>query len=592
MIINKKLNGGIAICFAISSLFTGCSEFESREFVIDKPQSLIDQEALDAYSELKTYVNYNSQPNFKLGVELPLAEVASNGVLYRLMQSHFDEINFTRLNHMDFVPADGTPVMDALNNALETNQSVGMPIHAGHLVQHSNQRAAYLNTLIPDLIIPGQSGTVVVENFESRTVGSNFPVFYSTSNTSGTAVISTDPVAGATNSGKTLKLAGPTPGTDGNRLFPQYQVNLPAGVTLGDVKRLLLDVNAANGRQGAGISLGVNTTFGAVPAGRFIKANPNLSLEGIGAVHNVWSRNLPLDITKFPLTNAEKALNSFVLTVGNETGGANMHLDNIRLEWQKIGQVIPKTPAERKTIYTAELDKWIKAVGTAGKDKIKSWSVVYEPLDDNDPTKLRTGVGAGTLPANTFYWQDFLGRDYAATAIKMLKQYANATDKIFITETNLVDKPAKVAGLRDFITYTEGQGGQVDGIATELALNVDADKAKIEAMLQGIAASGKLIKISALDIGTGTTTASATSALYQQQSDMYKWFVKAYYNFIPAAQRAGITFRSPHDRVSGDSWRPNEPVGLWTRFTTGSTVKAGYQRKPAYLGVVEALQGK
>lgn len=267
-------------------------------------------------------------------------------------------------------------------------------------------------------------------------------------------------------------------------------------------------------------------------------------------------------------------------------------MDNIRLEWAQVGEIIPKTPAERKAIYTAELDKWIKAIGEAGKDKINSWSVIYQPMDEADPTQLRTKPATGTIPANTFYWQDYLGKDYAAIAIGMLKQYANANDKIFFTETNLVDNLGKIQGLKDFITYTEGKGAQVDGIATELALNVDADKAKIETMLQSLATTGKLIKISALDIGTGTTTAQATPALYQQQADMYKWFVKAYYDLIPANQRAGITFRSPHDRTSGDSWRPNEPVGLWTRFTTGSTVKAGLQRKPAYQGVIEALQGK
>jgi len=585
MNIYKKLTGCISIGIVMSSLFVACSEFEDREFTVDKPQSIIDQEERDAYNELKTYVDYNSQPNFKLGAELALTDVSGNSVLYRLMQSQFDEINFTRLNHMDFVQANGTPVIDNLNAALEVNKSVGMPIHAGHLVQHSNQNATYLNSLIPDLIIPGPTGTYLVENFESRTVGSSYPVYYSTGDVSGTARISTDPVAGAANSGKTLKLDGP-------RAFPQYQVNLPAGVTLGDCKKLLLDANAAGGNQGAGISLGISTSFGPVPSGRFNKFNPGKSLEAIGAVTNAWGRNLELDLATFAFTDAEKQLNSFVLTFGNETGGANMHLDNIRLNWAKLGQVIPKTPAERKTIYTAELDKWIKAIGVAGKDKVKSWSVIYQPMDETNPSQLRSKPATGTLPANTFYWQDFLGKDYAAIAISMLKQYANATDKIYFTETNLVDNPAKIQGLKDFITYTEGKGVMVDGIATELALNVGADKVKIESMLQALAATGKLIKISALDIGTGTTTAQATAALYQEQSEMYKWFVKAYYAAIPAAQRAGITFRSPHDRVSGDTWRPNEPVGLWTRFTSGSTVNAGFQRKPAYVGVVEALQGK
>ena len=62
------------------------------------------------------------------------------------------------------------------------------------------------------------------------------------------------------------------------------------------------------------------------------------------------------------------------------------------------------------------------------------------------------------------------GKDYAAIAIELLKQYANAQDKVFFTETNLVDNPSKIQGLAQFISYTEGKGQQVDGIATELAL--------------------------------------------------------------------------------------------------------------------------
>lgn len=582
MKIYRKLTGGILTCIAMSSLLIACSEFAEREFTIDKPQSIIDQEKLDSYKELKSYIDYSGQPNFKLGVELTLATVAdSTNILYRLMRRHFDEVNFTRLNHMDFVPADGIPVMTNLTAALEVNKMVGMPVYAGHLVQHSNQNATYLNKLIADLITPGETGTVVVENFESRTVGNSYPVFYSTDNTAGTATIAVDPVANG-NSGKTLKLFG-------NRVFPQYQVNLPAGVTLGNCKKILFDMNAANGRYGAGMRLGISTAFGTVAIQGF---NPNKSAADAGAPDGSWGRKLSLDLTTYPFTEAEKQLSSFVMTFGSETGTADMHIDNIALEWAKAGQVIPKTVEEKKTIITAELDKWIKAIGGAGKDKVSAWSVVYQPMDETNPSQLRSGPATGSTPANTFYWQNYLGKDYAAIAIEMLKKYANENAKIFFTETNLADNPAKIQGLKDFISYTEGKGSHVDGIATELALNVGADKSKVETMLQALAATGKLIKISALDIGTGGNTSQATPALYQDQAEMYKWFVKAYNSFIPAAQRAGITFRSPHDRASDDSWRPGEPVGLWTRFTSGSTVNAGYQRKPAYLGVVEAFQSK
>src|SRR5690606_5511645 len=311
------------------------------------------------------------------------------------------------------------------------------------------------------------------------------PAYYSTANTAGTITVDTDP---AGKSGKTLRLVG-------NRVFPQFQVTLPQGVKLGDCKSVAIDLRGtgSTGRFGAGMRLGITTALGGPVTFTNYKSPADW-----GAPDGDWGRGvIDLPLEAMNLTTAQKELTSFVMTVGSETGSADYLMDNVSIKWAKVGQVIPKTPEERKTIFTAELDKWIKAIGEAGKDKIKSWSVIYQPLDDNDPSKLRTGVGVGTLPANTFYWQDYLGKDYAATAVKMLKQYANPSDKIFFTETNLVDKPAKIQGLMDFIAYTEDQGAQVDGIATELALNVGADKAKVEAMFQSLAATGKLIKIAA-----------------------------------------------------------------------------------------------
>src|SRR5690606_20007855 len=114
---------------------------------------------------------------------------------------------------------------------------------------------------------------------------------------------------------------------------------------------------------------------------------------------------------------------------------------NMTLHWEKTGQTIIKTPAEKKEIFTAELDKWVKVIGEAGKETVKSWSVVYQPMDEGVASKIRSGVGMEELPANTFFWQDFLGKDYASIAIKMIKQYANPEAQIFFTETNLIDNP-------------------------------------------------------------------------------------------------------------------------------------------------------
>ncbi|MFC5283036.1 endo-1,4-beta-xylanase [Pedobacter alpinus] len=578
MKINRKINRGIMACVMISSLLSACTEFETNDIVVDKPQSIIDQEVLDGYVKLKTAVDNASQPNFKLGVELTINDIINNGVFYRLMQTHFDQAALS-INHMDFVGTDGVVALGNLPLALDTNKAVGMGAYAGNLVWHEKQQAAYLNSLIADIPVPGQILNDVVADFNTDALGKVYP----TTSAAIRATVVADPDG---RSGNALRILRNTGGNN----YPQILVTLPVGRTLGQYSSVSIDFKGAGccGLFGGGMQLGISTQLGT-PANIKGYGGPS----SFGVADNVWGRGtINLSLSNLNLTTAEKALTTFYVTIGSNTGAPDYLLDNLTLKGVILAPPIVKTPEEKRTIITAELRKWIKAVGEAGKDKVQSWGVVYQPMDETTPANLRSGVSINPKPANVFYWQDYLGKDYAAVAIGMLKQYANPTDKIFFTETNLVDNPAKIQGLKDFITYTAGKGGQVDGIATELALNIDADKGKIEAMLQSLATSGKLIKIRALDIGTGGTTPNATPALYQQQAEMYKWFVKAYFTKIPAAQRAGITFKSAIDRASGDSWRGNEPVGLWTNVKSGSTVNVGIQRKPAYLGVLEALQGK
>lgn len=562
---NTKWYKRLAIYIAVSALLGSCAEFETRDFVIDKPQSLIEQEERDTYNDLKTYVNYDGQPHFRLGVELSAADLASNNVFYRLMQQHFDEVSLTgELNHANAIQDNGAVVFsDNLRAALEKHASSNMFTHMGHLLQHENQASAYLNALVADILIPGESGTTMLFNFEEDALGKTYSVMGA-----GSTTVTTDPDG---KSGKVLHVLGP-------QTFPQFEVNLPEGLKLGEAKSITIDFKGDGccGLYGQGMRMAVSTSLGNVTLSNY-KSPSEFGAPGIS-----WFREgIILPIADLNLNNAQKELTSFVLTIGSATGGADYLIDNISVQWEKLGGKIVKTPEEKAEIFTAELEKWIAAIGVAGKDVVNSWSVVYQPMDEENPAELRSGIGA-ELPANTFYWQDYLGKDYASIAIDIIKQNANPSDQIFFTETNLVDNPAKIEGLVDFIAYTEGKGTPVDGIATTLSLNVGDDKDKIASALERLAATNKLVKVS-FDIGTGTTTNQANSALYQQQAEMYKWFVETYFSLIPADQRAGLTFRSPADQASGSNWRPNQPVGLWTN-------NAGYQPKPAYVGVIEALQ--
>jgi GH35 family endo-1,4-beta-xylanase len=253
--------------------------------------------------------------------------------------------------------------------------------------------------------------------------------------------------------------------------------------------------------------------------------------------------------------------------------------------------VIEMSPEKKDSIITATLDRYIKGViGDVGS-YVKDWDVVNEPMDDGNPTQLKTGVGK-TLAANEFYWQDYMGKDYAAKAINSARQYGSNL-RLFINDYNLEYSLDKCKGLIAFVKYTDdvcqktGVKG-VDGIGTQMHLSLTSSRDSIVAMYKLLAATGKLIKITELDMGLGgnpaITTPNATQDLYKAQADLYQFVVQKYFELIPAAQRAGITIWSPFDSPdTPNAWRRNEPIGLWN---------IDYVRKPAYGGFANGLAGK
>lgn len=273
-------------------------------------------------------------------------------------------------------------------------------------------------------------------------------------------------------------------------------------------------------------------------------------------------------------------------TVGKWTGWGNSSTRDISQFGQGYGgikdQIIHKTEEEKKSLITAALDTWISGMMTVTKSHVKAWDVVNEPMDDGKPYELKTAAGRATIAADEFFWQDYLGKDYAVTAFNLARKYGNPDDKLFINDYNLEYNLDKCKGIIEYTKYIESKGTKVDGIGTQMHIDIKSDKSKIQEMLRLLAATGKLVKISELDIGLGAVkTENATAAQYQAQAEMYKFVIDKYFELIPAAQRYGITIWSPMDSPEGSSWRAGEPVGIWTE---------GYVRKLAYSYVAEALK--
>ncbi len=229
---------------------------------------------------------------------------------------------------------------------------------------------------------------------------------------------------------------------------------------------------------------------------------------------------------------------------------------------------------EKETITANALENWISGILTACKDNITSWDVVMEPIDDENPENLRTGVDK-KMSANEFYWQDYLGKDYAVLAFNLARKYGNSDDLLFINDNNLESNIDKCKGLINYVEYIEGKDAKIDGISTQMHISINSDKDKIAEMFQLLAATGKSIKISELDVALDDDVSiiNATDEDYIAQADMYQYVVEKYFELIPANQRYGITIWSPVDTQQ-------QPLGLWTR---------NYKRKRAYVGVADGL---
>ena len=286
----------------------------------------------------------------------------------------------------------------------------------------------------------------------------------------------------------------------------------------------------------------------------------------------------------------------------NATDGV-YYIDNVVLEIEKQGNGIPLTPEEKKDTLTWAMDKWISGMMEACEGNVHAWDVVNEALSGGNPD----GDGVYALQhatessVNNFFWQDYMGDlDYVRTAVRLARQYGPEDIKLFVNDYNLEsdwDKNGKLKSLIEWIKRWESDGvTKIDGIGTQMHISCYANKGTqeskknaIENMFKLMAATGKLVRVSELDMGyvdesgTSLKTEDLTQAQHREMSDLYKWIIKKYVEIVPANQQYGITQWCITDAPASSSWRTGEPVGLWD---------LNYNRKHTYAGFADGLGGK
>ena len=245
-------------------------------------------------------------------------------------------------------------------------------------------------------------------------------------------------------------------------------------------------------------------------------------------------------------------------------------------------------------------------------NRIQEWDVINEPITDDGRWRGIDGAfgstdsegKADTAPTEDttnglnlnwsneagnghFYWGYYLGKDYATKAFEYARKYCAQGSRLYVNDYNLETSPNKLAALIDFVKYIDENNvtGQpiVDGIGTQMHVTASSiTREQIDAMFQTMAATGKLVRVTELDVALGTASPSAEQL--ELQANVYQMIFESYKANVPEAQQSGITIWTLSDNAAEhEYWLPDESPNLFD---------GNYNRKHAYKGVCDGIAGK
>ena len=339
------------------------------------------------------------------------------------------------------------------------------------------------------------------------------------------------------------------------------------------------------------------------------------SCDGTVALKEGWTT------ARFKMTLEKGGNYDFILKP--ETFDATLDLKSVTVKKIVKTNSIPLTPKEKSDTLTWAMNKWISGMMQATGGKVKAWDLINEAISGggnvNGFYALQTEATSEHNPQD-FYWQDYFTPEMYGPIVEKAARDAyaavegtNPADlKLFINDYNLEsdwDNNQKVKSLVYWIGVWEKKGQElgwntkIDGIGSQMHISYYEDpntlenkKKAIQNMLKIMVKSGKLVRISEIDMGyvdkkgNDVTTAQLEKlpidervAKEKAMAEYYKWIIEQYFEIVPVEQQYGICQWCLTDSPADSGWRPGQPVGLWN---------LNYQRKPAYGGFADGLANK
>ena len=532
---------------------------------------------LDELNALKEYIDYAKFPNFKLGAGTTVDDYLRKSTVYKMTNANFTEtVAGNAMKMASCVDGNGNMNFTKVKNYVNAATEAGLHVYGHTLGWHSQQPKGWLLRLLADKpdTTDGEEvwTTVASKDFrKNKTVGwksdeatygytlkfdatNGLNIHCTKKNTNSWDVQFLAMTDILTQTGKTYKMTMTVKGSEAGKLHSK----------LGDWS---------------------NGEYPDIP---FTTEWQEVEMSYKAAVESSF----------------------FMLQCGDFVG--DIYIKDIKFEGY-VGKTVPQTAQEKHDTLVYAMDLWIKGMMEACDGKVKGWDLVNEAIsgggndgDGNYELQHSEGYKSGTwdVGGDAFYWQDYMGDlEYVRQACRLARKYGPEDIKLFINDYNLEsdwDDNKKVKSLVGWIKKWESDGvTKIDGIGTQMHISCYEDdnimksiKSHITKMFEVIAASGKLCRVSEMDMGyvrgsnrwgSSIKTNQLTEAEHKKMADFYEWIIQEYFHIIPAEQQWGICQWCTTDAPANSGWRGGEPVGIWDQ---------NYYRKHVYAGFVRGLSTK
>jgi endo-1,4-beta-xylanase len=492
--------------------------------------------------------------DFPIGIGIDYSPMKNNVNYANVVKREFDNVTFAyEMKHGAIVKDYGVPDYSRADEIYNIVNTAGMTVYGHTLCWHQNNNGNYLRSLLTG----GGTGPTLILNggFEGGT-GNTFTNWFTQVSGGGVATFTAETAAADVNEGtRALKVAVTGAATSA---FNIQAVNDAWTAVSGHQYKITFFAKATAG-SGTFKVVAQGTTYYAE---RIITPTAN------------WT------MYEFNVTPTETAP-QVKFHFGANTG--TYSIDNISVI--DLSVLPPPTADEIKARVDTALKRFITGMADRYKNKLTGWDVVNEVMADGN-SGLRTNPTPGVTTGQTFYWVEYLGRDF----IKKAFQYAIAADPnavLFINDYNLESNSAKLDSTINLINQLKAQGIPIHGFGTQMHANVNTTNAGIDQMFQKMAATGLKVKVTEIDVrvNPGNTAGFAlTPDLLNKQAAVFKYTIESYIRNVPAAQRAGFTVWNLTDQ---DSWIV---TGTVVDFPT--MFNASFTKKPAFYSTLLGLKGK